>query len=144
TRDGGGNEGNVSAFAGFGSLDKDRFNVMIGAGYQKIDEIRGKDRSFAHQFNVNELNDLSSSIAFPGNILYGPTFARLASPAHPNCPPLGIVSPFASASSPTQCKFENSPFLSVQPQSEKTYVIANARFAISADTEAYLETGFTR
>ncbi|MGZ5033492.1 MAG: TonB-dependent receptor plug domain-containing protein [Usitatibacter sp.] len=146
SRSGGGKAWNASGFAGFGNLDKDRYNVNIGAGYDKQERIQGKDRAFARQFNVGEHNDLSSTIAFPGNILFGPNFARLASPAFPDCGPTGIDSPFFDGTVNTgrACRFENSPFLSVQPETEKKYFLANARYRISSAAEAYVETAFTR
>ena len=146
TRSGGGKDTNVSAFAGMGNLDKNGWNFNVGAGYEKQDRIQGKDRSFAHQLNVGERNDLSSTIAFPGNILFGPTFARLSSPAFPNCGPTSIDSPFfdGNATSGTACRFENSSFLSVLPAMEKKYILANGRLRITSSLEAYAEAAFTR
>src|SRR5258706_4319174 len=146
TRSGGGKTWNASGFVGFGDLNKDRYNLTVGVGYEKQDRIQGKDRAFAHNINVGQNNDLSSTIAFPGNILFGPGFARLASPAFPNCGPTGIVSPFfiGNVSSGQACRFENSPFLSVSPEIEKKYFLANARYALSSASEVYLETAFTR
>ncbi|HEY4999195.1 MAG TPA: TonB-dependent receptor plug domain-containing protein, partial [Usitatibacter sp.] len=146
TRSGGGKDWTASAFAGMGDLDRQGWNVNLGAGYEKQDRIQGSDRSFAHQINVAEHNDLSSTIAFPGNILFGPTFARLASPAFPNCGPTGIDSPFfdGNATSGLACRFENSPFLSVQPEMEKKYFMANGHYRLSNTAEAYAEVGFTR
>jgi iron complex outermembrane recepter protein len=146
TRSGGGKTYSASAFAGFGDLAKNRYNVTIGAGYEKIDEILGADRAFAHNINVLHGNDLSSTIAFPGNILFGSTFGSLASPAFPNCAPTGIVSPFfvGNAATGRACRFENSPFLSVLPSQEKTHALLNARYVVSGAMEAYLETGVTR
>jgi iron complex outermembrane receptor protein len=144
TRSGGGTEKNITAFVGFG--DPERYNVTMGIGYKKIDEIMGSDRSFAHNINVGQNNDLSSTIAFPGNILYGPNFARLASPAFPNCGPTGIVSPFfnGNINSGQACRFENSPFLSVQPETENKFAMLNARLRLTSQVDAYFEGGFTR
>ena len=144
TRSGGGTEKNITAFVGFG--DPERYNVTMGIGYKKIDEIMGSDRSFAHNINVGQNNDLSSTIAFPGNILYGPNFARLASPAFPNCGPTGIVSPFfiGNVNSGQACRFENSPFLSVQPETENKFAMLNARLRLTSQVDAYFEGGFTR
>jgi iron complex outermembrane receptor protein len=146
TRSGGGKTWDVSAFAGLGDPGKDRYNVTFGAGYEKIDPILGSDRPFARNINVGQRNDLSSTIAFPGNILYGSTFGRFSSPAFPNCEPTGIVSPFfiGNVNSGTACRFENSPFLSVQSGLEKTHVLLNASFRVSSAAEAYFESGFTR
>ncbi|MGZ5597977.1 MAG: TonB-dependent receptor [Usitatibacter sp.] len=146
TRSGGGSDWKASAFAGMGNLDREGWNFNVGAGYEKQDRIQGKDRAFAHQLNVAEHNDLSSTIAFPGNILSGPTFSRLSSPAFPNCGPTGIDSPFfdGNATSGTACRFENSPFLSVLPEMEKKYAMVNAHLRLSSAAEAYFEGGFTR
>ena len=91
-------------------------------------------------------NDLSSTIAFPANVLFGSTFSSLASPAFPNCEPTGIVSPFfsASATSGRACRFENSPFLSVQSGLKKANALLNAHFALSATSEVYAEGAWTR
>ncbi len=146
TRSGGGKSWKASGYAGFGELDRDRYNITLGAGYEKTDPIAGADRAYAHNINVAEHNDLSSTIAFPGNILFGPTFARLGSPAFPDCGPTSIVSPFfaPTSASGTACRFENSPFLSVQSGIESAHALFNGRFAINADTTAYFETGYTQ
>jgi iron complex outermembrane receptor protein len=146
TRSGGGKDWNASAFVGAGSLEQQGWNFNLGAGYEKQDRIQGKDRSFARQLNVGERNDLSSTIAFPGNILWGPTFTRFASPAFPNCGPTGIDSPFfdGNATSGTACRFENSPFLSVLPEMEKKYFLANGHLRLTSAAEAYAEVAFTR
>ena len=52
TRDGGGQSTEVHAVVGFGSLDKDRYNVTIGASWQKERALFAKDRSFATTGNV--------------------------------------------------------------------------------------------
>ena len=146
TRSGGGKDWKASAYLGMGNLERDGWNFNGGAGYEKQDRIQGKDRPFARQINVGEHNDLSSTIAFPGNILNGPTFSRLASPAFPNCGPTGIDSPFfdGNATSGTACRFENSPFLSVAPEMEKKYVMANGHLRLTNRMEAYAEAAFTR
>jgi iron complex outermembrane receptor protein len=145
TQSGGGKDTAVSAYFGMGNLDKNGWNFNMGAGYEKQDRIQGSSRSYARQINVGEHNDLSSTIAFPGNILSGPTFARLSSPAFPNCAP-SIDSPFfdGNATSGLACRFENSPFLSVLPEMEKKYFLANGHLRLSSAAEAYVEAGFTR
>lgn len=145
THGGGGKTWSVSAFTGVGAPDG-RFSGFVGGGYEKQESISGASRRYAHNINVAENNDLSSTIAFPGNILYGPTFGRLASPAFPNCEPTGIVSPFfnGNVNSGQACRFENSPFLTVQPELEKTYFVANGRVKLTSSIEAYVESGFSR
>lgn len=144
TRSGGGAEKSVTAFAGFG--DPERYNVTLGVGWKKNDQIMGSDRSFAHNINVGQNNDLSSTIAFPGNILFGPNFARLASPAFPDCGPTSIVSPFfiGNVNSGRACRFENSPFLSVEPEQENKFAMLNARLRLTSSVDAYFEGGYSR
>ena len=145
TRHGGGGETNVNALVGFG--DADRYNLTLDVGYKKIQRIEGADRDFARQINVGEGNDLGSTIAFPGNILYGPTFARLSSPAYPNgCAPTSYASPLL-ASNPntgTACRFENSRFLSVQPGLDSKFGLATGHFRLSGMADAYFEAGFSK
>ncbi|HEY2628217.1 MAG TPA: TonB-dependent receptor [Usitatibacter sp.] len=147
TRSGGGASYNASAYLGFGNIDKDKYNVNIGAGYEHTDRIQGSSRSFAHQINVAENNDLTSTIAFPGNILSGPTFARLSSPAAPNnCGPTSLLSPFfiTNANSGNACRFENSPYLSLLPEFERYYVLGSASYQVNANVTAYGEFSYTR
>ena len=146
SRSGGGQSWNASAFAGWGDLGRDRWNLNGGVGYEHTDRIQGADRSFAHNINVAENNDLSSTIAFPGNILSGSTFSRLSSPASPNCGPTSIVSPFfiGNANSGNACRFENSPFLSVAPEFERKYGLLNGHYLVTNDLEAYFELAYTR
>ncbi len=146
TRSGGGKESNVNVFAGIGDLERDGYNLMFGVGWKKVEQILGSSRSFAHQINVPENNDLSSTIAFPGNILFGSRFTSLASPAFPNCGPFSIVSPFFtnSATSGRACRFENSPYLSIQPQTENKFAMANGTVRLRGGLEAYFEAGYTR
>lgn len=146
TRTGGGESYNASAYMGYGNLEKDRYNVNFGGGYEHTDRIQGSSRSFAHQINVAENNDLTSTIAFPGNILSGPTFARLSSPAFASgCGPNSLISPFflTNANSGQACRFENSPYLSVLPEFERYYVLGNVNYQLNANVMAYGEFGYT-
>ncbi len=146
TRSGGGNTYEASGFFGFGDLDRDRYNVDFGLGDKKIDPILGKDRSFAHNINVGEQNDLSSTIAFPGVVLYGPGFSRIATPSFPDCGPDSFVSPLnlSNPNSGHACRFENSPFLSVQSGERQKHALLNARYRFSPALETYLETAYVR
>ena len=84
TRSGGGNDAKVSFHMGMGDLAKDRYNINFGAGYQKVQPIFGKDRSFASNLNVGEQLDRTSNTSFPANIVL-PSNGALRSPNYPNC-----------------------------------------------------------
>ena len=138
TRDGGGDEAKVAAFAGFGNLGTDRYNVNVGASYQTVKPIFGSDRSFAKNINVGELLDKTSNTAFPANVRLNN--GNLISPNYPNCGPFSIVSPLL----PGLCRYDNAPYVSLQPDSKQANVILNGRINISASAEAYVESSFTR
>lgn len=138
TRDGGGDEVKVSAFAGFGDLGKDRFNVNVGGSYQTVKPIFGSDRSFAKNINVGELLDKTSNTSFPANVRLNN--GSLISPNFPNCGPFSIVSPLL----PGLCRYDNAPYVSLQPDSKQGSLILNGRINFSANAEAYVESSFTR
>ena len=43
----------------YGDLDKDRYNVMFGVGYEKRDPIAGSSRSYAHNISVEAISPQS-------------------------------------------------------------------------------------
>jgi iron complex outermembrane receptor protein len=133
-----GKDKKASLFAGFGRLAEDGYNVTFGANVQKTAPIFGVDRPYANRLNVAENNDVLSSITFPANVtLYGS--GVLKNPALPNCGPVSQVSPFAT----TRCSYDNSPFISLQPEFQKASVMANGRLTLSPNAEAYFETSYT-
>ncbi len=138
TRSGGGRDMKVSAFSGFGDLSKNKFSVNLGGSYQKIDPIFGNDRKFASNLNVDEKLDRTSNTPFPASIVL-PSNLALRSANYPNCGPFSLVSPL----NPGNCRYDNSPYVSLQPKSEQANLIVNARANIAQDTEAYLESSFT-
>lgn len=133
-----GKDKKATLFAGFGNLAANGYNVTVGASVQQTDPIFGVDRPYANRLNVAEQNDVLSSITFPANVtLYGS--GVLKNPALPNCGPVSQVSPFTN----TRCSYDNSPFVSIQPQSRKASVMANGRLTLSPNAEAYFETSYT-
>lgn len=139
TRDGGGNDAKLSLNVGMGDLAKDRYNLNFGAGYQKVQPIFGKDRAFARNLNVGEQLDRTSNTAFPANIVL-PGNAALRSANYPNCGPYSLASPLL----PGLCRYDNSPYVAIQPLSEQANGLFMARLNLSASTEAYLESNYTR
>ncbi len=138
TRDGGGNEGKVSVFSGFGDLGKDRYNINVGASYQAVKPIFGSDRSFAKNINVGEQLDKTSNTAFPANVRLNN--GTLVAPTYPNCGPYSLVSPLL----PGICRYDNAPYDSLQPDSKQASGIFNAKLNISSTVEGYVEGSFTR
>ena len=142
TRTGGGDDVKASLFVGFGDLTKDRYNINIGASYQKVKPIIGSDRSFASNLNVGEQLDRTSNTAFPASIVL-PSNLALRSPNYPNCGPFSLVSPL-QPTNPGNCRYDNSPYVAIQPLSEQWNGLLTGRLNLSASVEAYAETNFTR
>jgi iron complex outermembrane receptor protein len=129
----------VSLFAGFGKLAQDGYNLTLSASAQTIDPIFGSDRSYANRINLGHNNDQLSSISFPANVFIYGTKGVLTTPSTANCAPVSQVSPYA----PTRCSFDNSPYDSIQPKSQKANLMLNGRKTLTADAEAYFETSYS-
>ncbi len=130
TRSGGGKEGKLSVFSGFGN---DTYGVTLGASYQKIKPIFGSDRSFARNLNVDNQLDKTSSTAFPANIRL--PNGQLRSANYPDCGPYSIVSPLT----PGLCRYDNAPYISLQPDSELLTGSFGGHYTFSPAAEAYVE-----
>jgi iron complex outermembrane receptor protein len=134
-----GRDRKATIFGGIGRMDTDGWNLTGGITVQHTDAIAGSDRDFASRINVGAQNDYTSSIAFPANVVLNRN-GTLGNPALPNCGPYSLVSPYSS----TRCTYDNSPFVSLQPDFEKASFIANGRMRLAGDAEAYFESGYTR
>ncbi|MBI3714744.1 MAG: TonB-dependent receptor [Betaproteobacteria bacterium] len=64
----------------------------------------------------------------------------LRSPTYPDCGPYSLVSTL----NPGNCRYDNSPFVAIQPDVKQAGVILNARASFSNETEAYLESSYTQ
>lgn len=142
TRTGGGDDVKVSLFAGLGDLDKDRFNVNVGGSYQKVKPIIGSDRPFASNINVGEQLDRTSNTPFPASVVL-PANLALRSPNYPNCGPYSLVSPL-QPTNPGNCRYDNSPYVAIQPLSEQWNGLLTGRLKLTESLEGYVETNFTR
>ncbi|QJE02442.1 TonB-dependent receptor [Massilia forsythiae] len=134
-----GRDRKASVFAGWGRMDEDGWNLTASATVQKTDPIFGADRAFASRLNTAAQNDYTSSIAFPANVVLN-SRGTLGNPALPNCGPYSLVSPY----SPTRCSYDNSPFVSLQPDFDKASFMANGRMRLSGGAEGYFESGYTK
>jgi iron complex outermembrane recepter protein len=139
THDSHGGEPRISLFGGVGNLAEQGYNLSAGLNLQRTGAIYGSDRDFSNRINVEQRNDFLSNIAFPANVFTYGTGA-LKNPLLPNCWPVSQVSPFR----PTYCTFDNSPYASIQPKSEKINLLLSGRLALSAAAEGYVEGNFGR
>ncbi|MGJ9420259.1 TonB-dependent receptor [Massilia sp. CMS3.1] len=134
-----GRDRKASLFGGFGNFADDGWNLTTSLTVQKADAIPGSARVYARRLNAAEQNDYTSSIAFPANVVLN-NRGTLGNPALPNCGPVSLVSPFSS----TRCTYDNSPFVSLQPDVQKASFMANGRLRLTGDAEAYFESGYTK
>ena len=140
TRSGGGLETKYSALSGYGDVDVDRFNVTLGADYERTKPIFGSSRPFARNIDVQNLLDKTSATAFPANVnVPTATSFVVRSPTYPNCAP-SLISPLSVGT----CRFDNAPFDSLQAETKLENVALNGRFKIAESLEGFLETSYTR
>lgn len=129
----------ATIFAGYGSMAEQGWNVTGSVTVQNTDPLMGIDRDYARRLNADQKNDITSSIAFPANVVLN-NKGTLGNPALPNCGPVSVLSPFNTS----RCSYDNSPFVSLQPHFEKASLMANGRLRLSGETEAYFESGYTK
>jgi len=141
TRSGGGTEEQANFFGGIGDLKTDRYNINLNLGFDHIQSILGNTRPFAFRYAPQFGNDVTSSFAFPANIAVFPV------PAKPNPttinPQVGNCAPSLSDKNfPAQCRFDNSPYDSLQPDVKRGNGNLNAHYQISDTTQLYAEASF--
>jgi iron complex outermembrane recepter protein len=142
TRSGGGTEQQGNFFGGIGDLKTDRYNVTLGLSFDHTQDILGSTRSsFASRYSPRFGNDVTSSFAFPANIAVFPAPAK-GLPTTIN-PGVGACAPsLTDVNFPAQCRFDNSSFDSVQPDTKKGNALLNAHYQISDTTQLYAEGSF--
>jgi iron complex outermembrane receptor protein len=104
----------------------------------------GSDRAFATRVNPGYGNDNTSSFAFPANVADLPNATGqpvlTGSPAAPAC---ASTSPFdPNFKSPPQCRFDNSSYDSIIPETTNLSATLNARLAVGDNNEIYGEASF--
>jgi iron complex outermembrane receptor protein len=135
---GGGTEENVSAYGGMGDLTVDRYNLALGVNFEHVTAIMGSHRSFATRYNPGYGNDVTSSFSFPANVALPGRGTR--NPGFPNCGPDSLN----DANFPNQCRFDNSPFDSVQPAQRKINIHFNGSVAVIGTSRLYSEASFSQ
>ena len=156
THGGDGRSYDTSALVGFGDLQKDRFNVMINASYNKEDAIYGRQRNYANSsVNVGAGNDTTSGNTYPGTIVnaggasrsfLAPAFAAQVSDG--TYPTFGFKDCTPSIASPlfpnNRCRFDPAPYIALVPEQNRTAANLSARFAFDANNQVYAELGGSR
>jgi iron complex outermembrane receptor protein len=135
---GGGTEEKISAYGGTGNLKQDRYNVALGLNFEHQSALMGAHRDFATRYSPGYGNDVTSSFAFPANVALPGKGTR--NPGFPNCGPDSHNDVFF----PNQCRFDNSPFDSLQPEFKKVNVNFSGAFALTDASKLYSEASFSQ
>ena len=138
THAGGGTQEKASVFGGTGDLKQDRYNVTLGLNFEHSSALMGSHRDFATRYSPGYGNDVTSSFAFPANVALPGKGTR--NPGFPNCGPESI----SDANFPNQCRFDNSPFDSLEPEYKKLNVNFTGGFALTDTSKLYGEASFSQ
>jgi len=141
TDKGGGQQETVSLYGGLGDLVNNGYNAGLGINFQHYTALMGADRAFATRYNPGYGNDVTSSFAFPANVAI-PTAngGGTRNPAVPNCGPYSL----ADVNFPTQCRFDNSPYDSLQPQQNKLSILFDGHLALGRTSQLYTDDSFSQ
>jgi iron complex outermembrane recepter protein len=143
TDKGGGQQETASAYVGKGDIVQDRYNVSLGFNFDHNSALMGSDRDFATRYSPGYGNDGTSSFGFPGNV---------AIPKNTLVPKGAIVSPGAGACGstapvdinyPTQCRFDNSPYDSLEPEVRKFSLSFDGHYAATDRTQFYTQDSYS-
>ena len=137
TGHGGGQNELLSAYLGKGDLVEDRFNAAVGFNFAHYSNLLGADRPFATRYNPGYGNDVTSGFAFPANVAIPVTGTR--NPLTPNCAPT-----LFDANFPSQCRFDNSPYDSLQPEVTQYGLSFNGTLAATGSDQVYTADNLSR
>jgi iron complex outermembrane recepter protein len=137
TEHGGGQNETVSAYVGHGDIVQDRYNAAIGFNFEHDTALMGDDRAFATRYSPGYGNDVTSGFAFPANVAIPGVGTR--NPAVPACSPS-----LADVNFPTQCRFDNSGFDSLEPEIKKLNFSFNGELAVGGSSQLYTQDSFAQ
>jgi len=138
------NETSVAGTAGFGSLDKDRFNVLANLSYYKRDPLNNLDRERTRTADFRRFGGGSqlSTFAPTGNFV-SPT-TGLQSTFLPCADPTLVVTPSPLSGSGSSCLWDFAPFRSTIYEGDRFGGLVNGRVKIADTLQAYAEFMFAR
>ena len=129
----------ANVLLGFGDLQKDRFNVTIGAGYDKQDPLFGAQRAFADSsYNASTGANTTSGNTFPANIAIAPDYSSYSNPLFPACDPENHLIKIGA-----HCRYDPASYVNLIPDSERRNAMGSVHFAITPDLELYGEGAYS-
>ena len=163
TRDGGGKSDKASVVMGYGSMAKDKFNIMMSVGFESQSELKASSRDYAKSGNRPPYftNGATGGGNIEGvwNTVLGDTRAanlgsagnplglRAAYYGNPNADLNGCLAdnhfllpgPAAPSTSAGRCFFDSAASVRLIPKTDKQNVTASARFQLDANNELYAQ-----
>jgi iron complex outermembrane receptor protein len=141
---GGGEQYQAVASAGFGDLVKDRYNVFVTAVYQKDEPLAATERAFSRTgYRPAEGILRLSPTTFPANIyaspenrIYNPSFARGCAP------PYSLPSTNAGAPGDA-CGFDYVAYSMIVPKVERTAAYGRGTLQASTDHQLFAEVAYS-
>jgi iron complex outermembrane recepter protein len=123
--------------AGWGSLARDRFNVMAALSYTKQEELKATDREFAKSAVIPSRGVFKASpTTFPANYTQGADVE--GNPTLPGCsPPFSLFLPEVFGSN--ACGFDYVPFINIIPEQQQWSGLLRGSLAFGQDHIASLE-----
>jgi iron complex outermembrane recepter protein len=137
---GGGNQYQATASAGYGDITTDKFNVFVTLNYQKDEILRAADREFARTgFRPDQGLLIGNPASFPANIdvpdqVLGPNYATGCAP--PTSFPI-------TADGFKFCAFDPVSLADILPPVERTSVFGRATFQVRPDLQLFAEASYT-
>jgi iron complex outermembrane receptor protein len=132
----GGRERRFTALAGFGSLDKDRFNVMGSIDFRKQDVMVATDRNFARTGILGPTRDDiiggTSGTSFPGDV-------DGFEPSGPNCAPPSSVPVFTAAGAFESCRYDFTRDIDIIPENEQITGLLRGTLKLGQDHQVSAE-----
>lgn len=160
THEGGAGKRTASLSAGFGDLDKDRFNVFGVLDYQETDSLRSSQRKFiAERPLATTLPAQMSGNSYPANVDIsaaqrnaliaagllpaGATAGRI-NPSAPTCnPPASVYAPL-SPGGLYGCGYDFMGDTELYPETKKIGFIGRATYQLSENHQLFAELAQTR
>ena len=147
----GGDQNSVSFSKGFGSFDKDGFNVLVGASFQKDQQIKASEREFSKTgvfpFSYQGTNYWfyqTSGNANPPNIPLDSRAGSLLANFSPGALNGTKCGPDpASFQLGNTCRFDYAATVEAQPQAERKNFYGSGSFKINKDFRAFAEAMFS-
>ena len=136
-RDDGGKEHRFTALAGWGSLDKDRFNIMGSIDYRKQDVMVATDRDFAKSGILGTTRDDilagTSGTSFPGDL-------NGFEPSGPGCaPPSSVPVTNAAGTAFGSCRYDFTRDVDIIPENEQLTYLLRGTLKLAQDHQVSAE-----